>query len=157
LESRPKWLPDAKRWVRSAAGYFEVMSGENVEIVRRAYEALNNREFSRIDEFLDPEAEIDISRNALNPGIYRGHSGFERMIRATDDVWGGFRSEVQEVVDVGDRVVVGVRSSATGGASGVTTKMDLFHLFTLRDRRIVQIVGGFRSKADALEAAGLSE
>jgi hypothetical protein len=79
------------------------------------------------------------------------------MIRATDDVWDGFRSEVRELVDCGDRVVVGVRSSATGGGSGVATEMDLFHLFTIRDRRIVKIVGGFRSKADALEAAGLSE
>jgi hypothetical protein len=83
------------------------MSGENVEIVLRAYEALNNREFSRIDEFLDPEAEIDHLAERANSGIHRGLRGSNQ--------------------------------------------------FRLRDRRIVQIVGGFRSKADALEAAGLSE
>ena len=133
------------------------MSRENVEIVLRAYEALNDRAFSRISEFLDPEVEIDVSRNVLNPGMHHGHSDFEGMVRATDEVWEDFRNEILETIDAGDRVVVAVRNTATGGASGVMTQMELFHVLTLREGKIVRIVGGLRSRAEALELAGLSE
>ena len=36
-----------------------------------------------LDDCLDPEIEIDLSRNVTKPGVYRGHAGFERMVRAT--------------------------------------------------------------------------
>jgi ketosteroid isomerase-like protein len=133
------------------------MSEENVEIVRRAYQVLNDRDYSRVAEFLDPDVEFDVSRNVLNPGTYRGHAEFERMVRATDEVWNDFRTEPQELIDGGDHVVVGVRISGTGGGSGVATHMDLFNVVTLRDGKIVRLVGGIRTRAEALKAAGLSE
>ncbi len=133
------------------------MSRENVEFVRRAYEALNNREYSRMGEFLAPDVEIDISRNVFNPGVHRGHADAERVIRATDDAWDDFHNEIREMIDAGDQVVVRVTNTATGSESGVETHMDLFHVLTLRDGRIARIVGGLRSRAEALEAAGLSE
>ena len=88
------------------------MSQENIEIVRRAYEVLNNRDFSRVDEDLDPEIEIDVSRNLINPGVYRGHAGFERMVRATDEVWENFHTGPRELTDAGDHVVSRSRSRA---------------------------------------------
>jgi ketosteroid isomerase-like protein len=133
------------------------MPADNVEFVRRAYEALNNREFSRVDEFLDPDLEIDVSRNVLNPGVYHGLEGFAQLIRATDEVWHGFRNEIHEVIDAGDRVVVHVTNTATGAGSGVETQMDLFHVLTLRGGKIVRLVGGLQTREEALEVAGVSE
>jgi ketosteroid isomerase-like protein len=130
---------------------------ENVELVRRGYEALNNREFSRMGEFLDPEIEVDVSRNALNPGVHSGHSGFEGMIRSTDDVWDDFRNEVHEVIDAGDHVIVSLTNTATGGGSGVSTRQHVFHVLTVRNGKIVRIVGGIQSREEALALAGLSE
>lgn len=37
------------------------MSQEDVDLVRRAYEALNARDFSRIGEFLDPDVEFYVT------------------------------------------------------------------------------------------------
>jgi ketosteroid isomerase-like protein len=128
-----------------------------VETVRRGYEALNNRDFSRMDEFLDPEIEIDLSRNVINPGVYRGHAGFERMVRATDEVWDDFHTEPQELTEVGDHVIVAVTISGSGSGSGVVAQMDVFNLMTLRDGKVVRIVGGLQSRVEALQAAGLSE
>jgi ketosteroid isomerase-like protein len=133
------------------------MSADNVEFVRRAYEALNNREFSRMDEFLDPDIEIDVSRNVLNPGVHRGFAGFAEMIRATDEIWDRFRNEIHEVIDAGDRVVVHVTNTATGVGSGVEARMDLFHVLTLRNGKIVRLVGGLQTKEEALEVARLSQ
>jgi ketosteroid isomerase-like protein len=133
------------------------MSPEIEGFVRRGYAVLNERDYSRIPEFLDPDVEIDVSRNALNPGIHLGYAEFEQMLRATDDVWDGFHNEVHDVVEVGDRVVVSITNTATGKGSGVTTRMDLFHVLTLRDGRIVRIVGGLETKEAALEEAGRAE
>jgi ketosteroid isomerase-like protein len=133
------------------------MPEENVELVRRAYEVLNSRDFSRTAEFLDPDIEIDVSRNVLNPGVYHGHAGFEQMVRATDDVWDDFQTEPRELLEVGDHVVVAVTISGSGKGSGVIAEMELFNVLMLRGGKIVQIVGGLRSKADALEVAGLSQ
>jgi ketosteroid isomerase-like protein len=118
---------------------------------------LNSRDFSRTAEFLDPDIEIDVSRNILNPGVYHGHAGFEQMVRATDDVWDDFRIEPRELIDAGDHVVVAVTISGFGKGSGVVAEMDLFNVLTLRGGKVVRIVGGLRSRDEALEAAGLEE
>jgi uncharacterized protein len=125
--------------------------------VRRAYEAMNKREFSRMPEFLDPDVEFDMSRNILNPDVYRGYAGFERLVGVIEDVWDDFRFEIQELIDAGDSVVAGVTVSGKGSGSGVPTEMQVFNVWTLRDGKVVRLAGGYRNRADALEAAGLSE
>jgi ketosteroid isomerase-like protein len=133
------------------------MSQENVEIVRRAYEAMNNREFSLAPELLDPDVEFDLSRNILNPDVYRGYEGFERLVGVIEDVWNDFRFEPQELIDAGDHVVAGVTISGKGRASGVETQMHVFNIWTLRQRKVVRLAGGYRERAEALKAAGLQE
>jgi ketosteroid isomerase-like protein len=133
------------------------MSQENVEIVRRAYEAMNNREFSRTPEFLDPDVEFDLSRNILNPDVYRGYAGLERLVGVIEDVWGDFHIEPQELIDAGDCVVARLRVSGKGRGSGVETEMHVFNVWTLRQGKVVRLAGGYRERAEALEAAGLRE
>jgi ketosteroid isomerase-like protein len=133
------------------------MSQENVEVVRTAYEAMNNREFSRTSEFLHPDVELDLSRNILNPEVYRGYDGFERLVSVVEDVWDNFRFEVLELVDAGDQVVAEITVSGTGRGSGVNTEMRIFNIWTLRRGKVVRFAGGYRDRAEALEAAGPSE
>ena len=133
------------------------MSQENVEIVRRAYEAMNNREFPRTSEFLDPDVEIDLSRNILNPDVYRGYAGFERLVGVIEDVWDDFRFELQELIEAGDRVVAHVTVSGKGRGSGVEAEMHVFNIWTLRQGKVIRLEGGYRERAEALEAAGRSE
>jgi hypothetical protein len=131
------------------------MSQENFEIVRRGYEAMNKREFARMSEFLHPDVEVDLSRNSLNPDIYRGYEGFERLAGVVEDVWEDFRIEVHDLVDGGDRVVAEITISGTGRGSGVEAEMRIFNVWTLRDGKVIRLVGGYRERAEALEAAGL--
>ena len=133
------------------------MSQENVELVRIAYEAMNNREFSRMPEFLDPDVEFDLSRNILNPDVYRGYAGFERLVGVIEDTWDDFRFEFQELIDAGDRVVAEVTMSGKGRGSGVQAEVHVFNIWTLRLGRVVRFAGGYRERAEALEAAGLSD
>ncbi|MEK6327260.1 MAG: nuclear transport factor 2 family protein [Actinomycetota bacterium] len=133
------------------------MSQENVEVVRGAYEAMNNREVSRMSEFLDPEVVFDMSRNILNPDVYRGFAGLERLMGVVEDVWDDFHFEPEELIDAGDRVVARIKISGRGRGSGVKTEMHVFNVWTLRHGKVVRLEGGYRERAEALEAAGVEE
>jgi ketosteroid isomerase-like protein len=135
------------------------MSQENVDVVRRCYEAdfWAGRDFSIIPELAHPDVVIDLSRNIFNPGVYHGFEGFRRMVEQVDETWEGFQAELEELIDGGDRIVAAHRISGRGRGSGVATEMQLFAVWTLRDGKVSQVTGGLRNRAEALEAAGLSE
>ena len=132
------------------------MSQENVELVRRAYEVLTPREYSRLPEFFAPDVELDLSRNVFNPVTVRGYEGAERLVGMVNDVWDDFRFEVEELIDAGDRVFAAVRLSGKGKGSGVSDDQQDFHVITIRDGRCTRLEV-HRDRAEALEAVGLSE
>jgi ketosteroid isomerase-like protein len=133
------------------------MSEENVEVVRRCMQLWPAREFERIPEFFDPEIVIDLSRNVFNPDAYRGYDGVERFLQGVYETWERFEVEIDEAIDGGDTVVTASRISGRGRGSGVETEMRIFQVWTLREGRIVSVVGGYRDRATALEDAGLAE
>ncbi len=79
------------------------------------------------------------------------------MGRELRDTWGDFRMEAEELIDGGgDQVVVVSRFIGTATQSGVPIEHRFGSLFTLLNGKVVRCQG-FRSRAEALEAAGLSE
>jgi ketosteroid isomerase-like protein len=138
------------------------MSQENVEIVRQCAEAMNGHlsqvDLSEVFELCEPDVEIDLSRNVFNPEIYRGRAGLERWRSVVEDVWDDFQGVLDEIVVAGDdKVVTKVTLRGRGKESGVEVKMHVFQIWTLRDSKVVRLVGGYRGRSEALEAAGLSE
>ena len=134
------------------------MSQENVEIVRRCYEAWVRRDFPSMLAVIDPDAVLDLSRNIFNPGVHRGHDGLRRWVETADPVWDDLRPRAIEFLgEGGDHVVTALRISGTGHGSGVEAGMEVCQIWKLRDSRIVRITGGYRDRAEALEAVGLSE
>jgi len=133
------------------------MSQENVEIVRRVYALWASRQWSVIPDFFSPDVEIDLSRNVFNPDVYHGHSGVERYLRVVQEVWDDFQVVPIEFSDAGRGVVVTVTISGRGKGSGVEVTMEVTSIWTLQDSKVVRVVGGYRDRADALEAVGLSE
>jgi ketosteroid isomerase-like protein len=132
------------------------MSQENVEIVRRSYEALDRRDWSELHDLIDPDFEGDLSRNIFNPDVYRGFAGIERWLGGVEDMWEDFHVVPTELTDVGDNVIAAVTVSGKGKESGVEVQMRLFAVWTLRNLKVVRTIGGLRDRAEALEAAGLS-
>jgi ketosteroid isomerase-like protein len=137
------------------------MSQDNVEIVRRIYEAFNegNRreraERSRYPEFFAPDIELDLSRNVFNPVTDRGYEGIERLVGMVNDVWDDFRFEVEELIDAGDHVVAQVKLSGKGKGGGVPVEQHDMHVLTMRNGRCTRLEV-HRDRAEALRAAGLS-
>src|SRR5688572_13540225 len=118
---------------------------------------MNKRELSRMPEFLDPDVELDMSRNILNPDVYRGYAGVERLAGVVEDLWDDFRFEPQELIDAGDRVVAHIKISGKGRGSGVETEMHVFNIWTLSQGKVVRLAGGYTERAETLEAAGISD
>ena len=65
-------------------------------------------------------------------------------------------AHVEEVIEDGDDVVVGVHIKARGQGSGVEADVRFFAQFKVRDDKVVYIYD-HEDRAEALEAAGLSE
>ncbi len=131
------------------------MSRENVEIVRRCIEGFNRRDVAQVLEFLDPDVELDLSRNVFNPHIYRGHAEVERWRSVVEEVWDDFHGVPEELIDAGDKVVTAVTMRGKGKESGAEVDMQVFQVWTLRDSKVVRLVGGYRDRSEALAAAEL--
>ena len=133
------------------------MSEENVELVRRAYEAFNRGDPEGMVADAAPEFEY-VTTGAI-PGAGGEYGGTEQFRQFVDRWWGEFhepRVEVQELIDAGDQVLASLTFRGRGKQSGVETNWGLWQLWTLRDGKAVH-GQGFTSRAEALEAAGLEE
>ena len=88
--------------------------------------------------------------------IYRGREGVKEFFAMLQEVWAELRWEPLELTDHGDTVVVEAKIIAIGRGSDIPIEADETDVFWFRDGEIVRLQG-FPTKADALEAAGLSE
>jgi limonene-1,2-epoxide hydrolase len=93
------------------------MSQENVEVVRAAVDALNRGDFDALLDCWAPEGQLDWSR-AVGP--INGVFGFDEMRSFWDqlfDPWESSRFEIDELIDVGERVVAKHTTYLRGGAA----------------------------------------
>jgi uncharacterized protein len=132
------------------------MSQENVETVRRAYEAFNTRDFDAITEVGHPDVEWRPYLSDLGGEPLRGVAAVQRYIGSLAAEWEEFHVEPQEFRDLGDTVLVFVRVLGRGKGSGVETELRTVHVVTLRDGKIWRN-RTYRDADDALEAVGLRE
>ena len=136
------------------------MSQENVEIVRRGYEMFSEGNFEGLTDLISDEAELPdgggLGVGDTAAGSRRGPDGFLAGSHDALDAFEDYRVEPQEFIDAGDAVVVPVRISGRGRASGATLEVHLVHLWVLRNGRAIRNEI-YRTTAEALEAVGLSE
>ena len=131
------------------------MSRENVEVVRQAFEY-----FAATGEPLweVTNSDIEIHDHDAVHGlrVYRGREGFTRFIADNADVFDDFRAQPEGFVDAGEHVVVRVRLSGTGEASGAATSRTVFHVLTLHGGKII-CFRAYSTEPEALEAVGRRE
>ena len=131
------------------------MSQENVEIVRRAYDAFNARDLDGLLRLSAEDCEWVPLRAQLEGIVYRGHQGVRQFVDDMDEDWDGFRIDPLEFHDRGERVAVIGRVRALG-QSGVAIEWIAGFVFELQRGRIWRILSHSDPDA-ALEALGLSE
>jgi ketosteroid isomerase-like protein len=131
------------------------MSQENVEIVRRMYEAWMPGGEALLS-LADPEIEFSQPPGQPGAGTYREREGVRQGLAQWFEPWDDYRVEVDRLTDLGDHVLAETRQYARGKGSGVEVEHRVFQLWTLRDGRI-QRARMYLDEAEALEAAGLAE
>jgi ketosteroid isomerase-like protein len=142
------------------------MSEENVEIVRRFFEAFNaGWERGAPATLFDSGTVAEDLEWMPFPGLlghpqsYRGRDGFLAFMRTWTEDFEGWSVAYERLIEApDDRVAVLTLQSATGKTSGVPVEQHFGMVFELEGKgaRVIR-VRNFPEFAEALKAAGLSE
>ena len=127
-----------------------------VRRVRQGFAALDRRDFDLLVIGLDPGVELHMGHVLPDIGpVFHGHEGYREawrhLLEAADT-----HLAPEELLDLGDRVLVTAKLTAQGTGSGVLVSQPLFLLLTLRGGLVVR-EHDFQDRAEALRAAKLSE
>jgi len=133
----------------------------HLEIVARVTELLpechrSGRVGDELGALLAPDLRVDASHRVFNPGVYEGAEGMETLVREIRDDWEDFRETTEQIVEVGDRVIVLQTISGRGRTSGLEVQQSGALIFSLENGR-VRMVEVYGNRDEALHAVGLTE
>src|SRR5947208_11569173 len=131
------------------------MSNENVELIRRAYEAYAQGDVGTMLGFVDPDLEwtyLDPSLEDPEPQVCHGRHELEEALERR--AMRGLTSELEEVAGNGEHVMVVARTPGVDAYRVRPADDRNFTVFTVRDGRIVAI-RDCRDRGEALAAAGI--
>jgi ketosteroid isomerase-like protein len=130
------------------------MSGDLVEIARRAVDHFNRGERDALAELASPDIEIVPLRAALEGTVFRGETANEDFWRAIDDTWEEIHMDADEIVDSGETVAIIGRMRGRAKGTAVEVDSPAAWVLTFDDEK----VASFRTYTDVAEgrrAAGL--
>jgi ketosteroid isomerase-like protein len=122
-------------------------------------EATNRGDYEAAFALYHPDVELITPPQLIGLGedsLYRGREERTAFQRKWTAEWGRFEFEVQEIIDLGDCLVLIGRMAGSGLSSGAAFESEWANLLTLSAGRVVR-EQYFPAHAEALEAAGLSE
>ncbi|HEX2137950.1 MAG TPA: nuclear transport factor 2 family protein [Microvirga sp.] len=137
------------------------MSEENVEIVRRLFEAVARRDTETALRLYHPEVEFDGRRHrwaeliSAQHETFRGHEGLRAWAKEYYSAWENLDDSLEELVEAGEHVISIVTTRGRGKASGVEVELKRSAgVWTFRDGLISKVVW-YSSPEDAFAAIGL--
>ncbi len=132
------------------------MSQDNVETVRRGFEAFNSEDIEQVVAIAHPDFEAVVPPElSAEPDTYRGHDGLRRYFRTFQDAMHEVRFHPEQFWDAGASVVVVVRLTAKGRQTEIPVEQHIAQVWSIRDGKATG-VRSYPSLPEALEAAGLA-
>jgi ketosteroid isomerase-like protein len=131
------------------------MTENNLDRIRRAYDAWNRRDLDAAMAYLDEDVEWRMSGEIVGTDdAYHGHEGVRTWWLQFLEPFEQVEIEPEEIVEAsGDLVLVRVRLRARG-RQGIEVDLSVSHLYELRDGKVVH-VQAFTDHAKARAAARL--
>jgi ketosteroid isomerase-like protein len=142
------------------------MSQQDIENTKRGYAAVNAAYRSGdasdllpiLEELWDPEAVL------LPAGVlpdsrarpHRGRDAFLQFLANQMEAFTELRIEPLEFIEIGECLVVPFRLGGLARHTGIPVEFSFVHVFTFRGGKVTRCEV-LKTKAEALEAAGLSE
>jgi uncharacterized protein len=130
------------------------LSQENVDVIRRIYSVWAKEGSPLPSGLLDSQIEWVNPPDAIERGTRRGLDAFGTAVGAVSDTFAGVGVDIDEMLDVGDRVVVLATLHGRGRGSGAEVERRQGYVWTLRDGKAVRFEW-FNSPDDAMRAAGV--
>jgi ketosteroid isomerase-like protein len=119
-----------------------------IELVRRGYDAFNRGDFDAVTDLLDPDVVWQRVAEIEQP--IRGAESVRAFLEP--QVFSHQRNEIHAIEVVGECVLVDATFHGRGAASGIEANQRRFHLWRLRDGRVIEL-RFFLDRDEALAAA----
>ena len=132
------------------------MSQENVEIARLMSEYFNRGDREAFQRLIAPDAEIIPLRAALEGTVYRGPSSSSHFWADVDESWETIGFDLEEIRDLGDRVLLTGRLRGKARQTGVEVDSRIGLIASLAKGQVTHF-RTYASVAEALEAPGWRE
>jgi len=134
------------------------VSQENVEVVRRAFQAFADRGLDAMAEFWDPDIVWRAAEGAIDDiGEMHGQVAVRRYMEDWIDTFDDYKVVVEELRDVGDDRVLSIqRVKGRAKLSGVEIELRYASVNTVRDGKALR-VREYLSVEDAFKTVGLEE
>ena len=137
----------------------QAMSEENLELVRRtyeaAYEAGGQADYDAVMSYFHPEIEFHAYPRSPEAGVYHGKQAFQEYLKNVWDQYERLRIEVEELLDAGDQVVAVITLHAVPKRGQNEITVHIAEVFTIRDGLLAE-QRAYSTRNEALEAAGQS-
>ena len=128
------------------------MSPEDLETVRRAYDAFARGDIETLSTFLAPDIEWRTTQDVPFLGTY---AGLDEFLRGMDEWTGAFEeitTQIEEMIDAGENVIVYHRMRGRGRDSGVEVDLAIYQVVAVRDGKLTRM-HDYQAREEALEAA----
>ena len=129
------------------------MASENLEIVKRGFDAFNERGIEGIIPLIHSDFEATTPPSlATEPDTYRGPDGIRRWFDSFYEVMEEIRWDAHVFHDAGDRVIIEFTLRARGKTTGLDFGQDAVMVWEIRDGMASRL-DLFQSLDEALVAA----
>jgi ketosteroid isomerase-like protein len=132
------------------------MSEQNVELLRRWFEAFNAHDIEAVIALCDPSGVLISAFAAVSGAVYRGHDGMRRYFGDLGNAWGDdLRLEPEAYFDLGEHTLTFSVAQGRGRHSGAEVEMSHAQVVRWRDGLIVY-QKGYAHREEALRDLGVS-
>jgi ketosteroid isomerase-like protein len=133
------------------------MSQENLEVFKRATDALNRLDVGEFADCCTADYEwYPVLGGIVEGKSFRGRQGIEDYFGELRETWEEFRYVVDDIRDLGDSVLTLGRLEGRGRGSGVLVELPIGSISDYREGKCSRL-RAFGDHGEALRAAGLTD
>jgi ketosteroid isomerase-like protein len=127
----------------------------DIDVVCGSHDAFRRRDFDEFLGYMDPGIEFR-SLILEVEGTYHGHDGVRAWWDNVTSVFPDWRPRVEDAREVGDRVLLRIRSEGKGTGSGIDLDRDIWQVAEVRDGRLTSW-SFYRTEQEAAAAAAMGD